>query len=56
MIARESAVQGHEGISLSFFPNATEVQRDDVEREVKSSPLVYRFLRNIAPKNVKKLY
>lgn len=55
MTARESAVQGHEGISLSFFPNATQAQRDDLERAVKSSPLVYKVLKNTAPMNVKKL-
>ena len=55
MIGRESAVQGHEGISLSFFPNATQAQRDDLEREVTSSPIVYRVLKNTAPIKVKKL-
>ena len=55
LIRRESAVQGHEGISLSFFTNATQAQRDDFEREVKSSPLVYKVLKNTAPINVKKI-
>ncbi len=55
MTGRESAVQGHEGISLSFFPNATQAQRDDLERDVKSSPIVYKILKNTAPINVKKL-
>ena len=49
------AVQGHEGISLSFFPSATQAQRDELEREVKSSPIVYKVLKNTAPINVKKL-
>ncbi len=49
------AVQGHEGISLSVFPNATQAQRDELEREVRSSPIVYRVLKNTAPINVKTL-
>lgn len=49
------AVQGHEGISLSFFPSATQAQRDELEREVKSSPVVYRVLKNTAPIKIKKL-
>jgi hypothetical protein len=49
------AVQGHEGISLSFFPQATQAQRDELEREIKSSPVVYKILKNTAPITVKKL-
>ena len=55
MIGRESAVQGHEAISLSFFRNAPQAQRDDFEREVRSSPIVYKILKNTAPITVKKL-
>jgi hypothetical protein len=49
------AVQGHQGISVSFFPSATQAQRDELERDVKDSPLVYKVLKNIAPANVKRL-
>jgi hypothetical protein len=49
------AVQGHEGISLSFFSNATQAQRDELERDIKSSPVVYKVMKNTAPINVKKL-
>jgi len=49
------AVEGHEGISVSFFPSATQAQRDELERDIKASPIVYKVLKNIAPINVKKL-
>jgi hypothetical protein len=54
-IARIDAVQGHEGISVSFFPNASQAQRDSVEKEVRSSLLVYKVLKDIAPADVKKV-
>ena len=54
-IARIVAVQGHEGISVSFFASATETQREAVERDVRSSPLVYKVLKDIAPVDVKKI-
>jgi hypothetical protein len=49
------AVQGHEGIAITFFPEATENQRDELEAEIKSSPIVYKVLKDVAPKDVKKL-
>jgi hypothetical protein len=49
------AVQGHEGISLSFFPTATQAQRDELERDVNASPIVYKALKNVAPINVRKI-
>lgn len=49
------AVQGHEGVALSFFSNATQAQRNEVERDIKSSPLVYKILKNVAPIDIKKL-
>ncbi len=54
-IARIDAVQGHEGISVSFFPNASQAQREAVEKDVRSSPIVYKVLKDIAPANVKKI-
>jgi hypothetical protein len=53
--ARIEAVQGHEGISVSFFPNASQAQRDSVENDLRSSPLVYKVLKDIAPADVKKI-
>lgn len=52
-ISRISSVQGHEAIALTFFPNATSEQRETVVRDVKSSPIFYKVLENIAPAEVK---
>ena len=54
-IGRIAPVQGHEGISMSFFPDATKKEREEVTRDIKSSPIVYRVLENIAPAEVKKI-
>lgn len=50
----ESA-QGHQSTAVTFFPEATKSQRDEIEAEIMSSPIVYKVLKNIAPKDVKKL-
>jgi len=54
-IVRRDAIQGHEAISVSFFPNASRAQRDSVEKDVRSSSLVYKVLKDIAPADVKKI-
>jgi len=54
-IGRIAPVQGHEGISVSFFPDATKEERDEVIHDITSSPIVYKVLRDIAPADVKKL-
>lgn len=54
-IARINAVQGHEGISVSFFPNASQAQKEAVEKDVRSSPVVYKILKDTAPADVKKI-
>ena len=54
-IARIPAVQGHEGISVSFFASATETQKEAVEKDVRSSPIVYKILKDTAPADVKKI-
>ena len=45
-------VDGHEGIALTFFPNASKEQREELLRSIKASPLVYRVLENTAPDSV----
>jgi hypothetical protein len=52
-IARIGAVQGHQGISVSFFASATETQKEAVEKDVRSSPIVYKVLKDIASADVK---
>ena len=48
-------VQGHEGIAVTFFPDATQAQREELNAAIMSSPVVYKVLDNVAPTNVKKL-
>ena len=45
-------VEGHEGIALTFFPNASKEQREELLRSIKASPLVYRVLENTTPDSV----
>jgi hypothetical protein len=54
-ISRIKSVQGHEGVSMSFSPNATDEERKEVERDIRSSPIVYKVLENVAPADVKKI-
>lgn len=46
------AVQGHEGVAVRFSRTATEAQRERVKADVNSSPVVYRVLENVAPKDI----
>jgi hypothetical protein len=48
-------VEGHEGIAITFFPNATKEQREELLSSIKTSPLVFRVLENTIPDNVKSL-
>jgi hypothetical protein len=52
---RVSAVSGHEAIAITFFPNATAEQRQNLISDVKASPLVYRVIESVAPSDVKNL-
>ena len=47
--------EGHDGIAITFFPNATDEQRQNLKRSIKASPIVYRVLENTAPDSVKTL-
>jgi hypothetical protein len=49
------AVEGHEGIAVTFFPYATNEQRQDLMRAIKESQLVYKVLENVAPDSIKTL-
>lgn len=49
------SVQGHEGIAMSFFPDATNEEREEIKRAVRDSPIVYKVLENVAPADVKDL-
>lgn len=54
-ISRIKSVQEHEGVAMSFFPDATDEHREMVTRDIRSSPLVYKILENVAPADVTKL-
>jgi hypothetical protein len=46
-------VQGHEATAVTFFPNATTAQREELKADAISHPIVYKVLENVAPKDVK---
>ena len=48
-------LEGHDGIAITFFPNATDEQRRELKRSIKASPLVFRVLENTTPNSVKTL-
>jgi hypothetical protein len=54
-ISRIYPVQGHEGISMTFFPDATKEERIAVESDIRSSPIVYKIFENVAPADIKKI-
>ena len=54
-ILRVAAVQGHEGVAVSFFSNATDAERTDIKSRVRSSPIVYRVMENVVPLNIKRI-
>ena len=49
------SVDGHQGYAVSFFPEATEAQRKYVRSRIDGSPLVFKVVENIAPKDIKSL-
>jgi len=55
-ILRVAAVQGHEGVAVSFFSNATDAERTDIKSRVRSSPIVYRVMENVVPLNIKRIH
>ncbi len=52
---RPPSVEGHDATAVTFSADATAAQREEIMREVKASPIVYRVLENVAPADVKKL-
>lgn len=54
-VLRIQAVQGHEATALRFSANATPEQREKVKSAIMSSPIVYKVLENVIPKDVKNL-
>ena len=54
-IMRLFAVQDHEAIAVTFFPDATQAQRDDIRARVKSSPLVFKVMEDVVPQDIKSI-
>ncbi len=54
-MVRRAPVQSHEVIVVSFFPNATAAQREDVKSRVKLSPIVYRIKENLPTSQTEQL-
>jgi hypothetical protein len=48
-------VQGHEAVAVTFFPDASQEDRDKLKTDVRSSPIVYKVLENVSPAEVKKI-
>lgn len=53
LLAKRPPVQGHEAMSVTFRPNITQVQRENLKAAIKSSPIVYKVLENVAPADVR---
>jgi hypothetical protein len=54
-LSRVESVEGHEGIAIVFFWDATDAERAQLRRGIDASPLVFTVLESIAPKDVKTL-
>ena len=48
-------VNGFEGESINFKPNATEEQRAFVKKRILESPIVYKVYENVVPSRIKDL-
>ena len=46
-ITRQAIVDGHEVIVVSYFPTATDAERDDIKSRVASSGIVYKLLEKV---------
>jgi hypothetical protein len=54
-VLRIDAIQGHKGIAVSFLPSASAAQKEKLEREIKSSPIVFKVLKDRVPADLKSL-
>jgi hypothetical protein len=45
-------VGGHQGYALQFTRSASEEQRAEVGRRVRSAPITWRVFENVAPRNI----
>ena len=52
MLLAIGPVEGHKGYAITFFPNATRDQREELMRAVRQSRVVYKILEKKAPDSV----
>jgi hypothetical protein len=52
MLQAIGPVEGHKGYAITFFPNATRDQREELMRAVRQSRVVYKILEKKAPDSV----
>jgi hypothetical protein len=48
-------LEDREATAVTFSGRVTQAQRDEIKRDVISSPIVYKVLENVAPADVKTL-
>jgi hypothetical protein len=53
-ILRLFPVQGYEAVAVTFFPSATQAEREDIKSRVHASPIVYKVMEDVVPQNIKR--
>jgi hypothetical protein len=46
---------GYKGFGITFCPDATQEQREDIKKRLAESPLVYKVYENVVPSEIKDL-
>ena len=54
-ILRLFPIEGYEAVAVTFFPNATQAEREDIKSRVHASPIVYKVMEDVVPQNIKKV-
>jgi hypothetical protein len=49
------STEGHVGTAITLSGKLTQAEREEIRKEILSSPIVYKVLENVAPADVKKL-
>lgn len=54
-ILRVQDVEEHKAVAITFLRNATQNQREHLKSEIQNSPIVFKLLENVVPKDVKSI-
>jgi hypothetical protein len=46
---------GYEGFGITFRPEATKEQREDINKRIKESPIIYKIYENVVPNQINNL-